>query len=167
MHLVVNHIPLTPVRQVLAQESSAMRAQRAITRLCLLWPQYDGILLACVDLVGPEVRAPARRQPLLRRFLAAVRDATQRYIADHELREAAEDALHALCAETAALQVRADQSEWDMTAIGFRVWRQKHGGALQVSARRESAKATAARAQALYTHLITAPSPSRRRRHGR
>ena len=167
MHLVVNHIPLTPAHEVLAKESSAMRAQRAIARLCLLWPQYEGILLACVEVVGPEVRAPSRRQPLLRRFLAAVRDATQIYIADHELRDATDDALRALCAETASLQVRTNQSEWDMANAGFRVWRQKHGGALHISTRRESAKTTTTRAQALYARLVAASGPHRRQRNGR
>ncbi len=167
MHLVVNHIPLTPARQVLAQESSAVRAQRAVARLCLLWPQYERILLACVDVIGPEVRAPSRRQSILRRFLATVRDSANLYIADHELRDAADIALRALCMETAALRVLAPHAEWDMTRASYRPWRQAHGGALRISARREAAGLTTARAQALYARLMAVPAPPRRKRYAR
>ena len=83
------------------------------------------------------------------------------------LRDATDGALRALCAETASLQVRTHQSEWDMVNTGFRVWRQKYGGALHISTRRESAKATATRAQALYARLVAASGPHRRQRNGR
>ena len=167
MHLVVNHIPLTPAREVLAQESSAVRAQRALARLCLLWPQYDGIVLACVEVVGPEIRAPLRRQSVLRRFLGRIREAADQSIIDHDLRKAADNAVRALCAETVSLRVLTGQTEWDMASTPYRVWRQAHGGALRVLVRRETASLTAARAQALYTRLVTSAAPPRRRRHAR
>lgn len=167
MHLVVNHIPIVPAQQVLAQECSAVRAQRAVARLCLLWPHYEGIVLACIEMVGPEIQTPLRRQSILRRFLGAVRDAANRYIVDHELRDAADDALRALCAETAALMVSANQTEWDVTSTPYRVWRQDHGGALRVSTRREAARTTQARARTLYAQLTAVPTTPRRRRHAR
>ena len=167
MHLVVNHVPLVPARQVLAQEASAVRAHRAVARLCLLWPHYEGILLACVDTVGTELQTPLRRRSILRRFLHALRDAAQRYIVDCDLRDAADVALRACCIETAALRVCADQAEWNMTNTAFRVWRQEHGGALQISLRHEPKNVIAARAQTLQTQITAARPALRRQRYAR
>lgn len=167
MHLVVNHVPLVPARQVLMQEASAVRAQRAVARLCLLWPHYEGILLACIDTVGAEIQTPLRRRSILRRFLCAVRDAAQRHIVDCDLRDAVDDALRACCVETAALRVSANQTEWDMTNSAFRVWRQDHGGALQISVRHETKNVIAARARILQAKLTSAQAPARRQRHVR
>jgi hypothetical protein len=166
MHLVVNHSPIEPATALLTREASAARAHRAVQRLCLLWPQYHGILLACVEIVGPELRAPAKRRSVLRRFLLAVREAVLCGIADYEVREETEAALHARCAETAALRVSVHQEEWDMLAVPYRVWRRDYEGALAVTVRAEGRRATAVRAQALYQRLSSSTTP-RRARHGR
>lgn len=165
MHLIVDHTPIEPPARVLAREAAAVRAQKALQRFYLLWPDYRHILLACTQHVGTEIVAPRRRRSVLRTYLTMLRAISGQYTEDNDLREAGLEALRTLCREIGKLQITIGGKEWDPITQAFPVWRQTQNGPLCI-ALRQNTHVAAMQSESLYTRMTTT-APRRRRVHGR